>query len=128
MPDLQYSNIRQFNMVINSGQLHCFCMGHILSRHHTGKEGNHRKFNFFKCFYYSIFIFVKQFDKSKRNIFRWCCYGGSFNHFPMDNRWDFKSHWENKKMDCFRNDFSTCCSIYIYHQHHAIKNDRNSYS
>ncbi len=66
MSYLQYCNIRQFDMVTNPGQLHCFCMGHIFSKYHTGKKRNYRKFNIVKHFCYSILVLLKQFIKEKQ--------------------------------------------------------------
>lgn len=79
-------NIWKFNMVPDSDQFHCFCMGHIFSKHYTGKKGNHCKFNILKCFYYSLFVFVEQLDKSKRSIFYWCRHGGSFHRILVEHR------------------------------------------
>lgn len=71
-------------MVADSGQLHCFCMGHIVSKHRTGKEGNDRKFDIVKYFCRSIFVSIKRLNRGKRNFFNWYSYGDSFNYFPVD--------------------------------------------
>ena len=58
--------------------------------------------------------------KNKRSIFSWCSYSSAFNYLLMDNNCNFQLYWENKKITCFRNNFFTSHSIYVYYQYNTI--------
>jgi hypothetical protein len=85
MSYLQYRNIRQFNMVIHSGQLYCIRVGNIFSKYYFGEKRDYRKLNIIKCFYSSLFVLIGQFIKSERSIFNWRSDGGDFNRIFVDN-------------------------------------------